>query len=1130
MINILKSIATRAGLFAALFAPGVLATGCEQDQTSAVSVSSEEIFAGYRAANIPVTIHSNASWTASCDAAWCTLSQTSGRGTTDIDLLVEALTGSTKRVATITVATRSGEKTLIKLTQHGATTSEVRVAPKTITIGPKVSSGNTFTVATQYREAVVAAEVIAYTGVGTGWVTNLTPAATITGNAKLVRYTFSALENTDAYERTATIRVTVTFARQTYTEEVLVVQNGLGAPAISTPANAYIAHSQTQHTQHMWVENGDQTNVTYTCLISCNHSGTGSQTVEPWITGAYVDAQGVLRIATRQNTYDEVREGDVLIVAKRGAATTKLNVHVIQSGHKTAGLHLPTSVVTHTSATGSYTLPLNPLNDSKVAVEANNSGGWVNGLAIAANGILGYTLDAYNGAQGDYREATLTLKVTNGHSDAAYYYLTVRQYAPLAAGISLPTALVTHNAGQTGGVLPFTPLNGSTVEVVGTYAGWLGNVSAANQAISYSVAAYDGSEGPYREAVITVRATNAHANAAYYQVTVRQYAPQAAGISLPASLVTHNSFAGSETLPVNALNHSTVTVADVSASWITGATINGNGMLTYVFQGYNGAQGDYREAVITLKAVNSNFNAAYYYLTVRQYAPSMPGISAHSQTLVYDYTGGSKSVSLNPLAGSTLTVVGPTAPGWLSVNGISAANVLTFTLGQYTGGQAGDFREEVITLKATNSHADESYYYLTVRQYAPATPSISLPVQTITVNAEGSGTTLNPSTLPLTAQNGAIVEVVGIDSADDWMARPTYSGGSLYYVVPPYNGAGGPVREAVITLKASNNNSDAAYYYITVRQYAPEMPAISLPVSTLTHDATAGTVTLPLNPLAGTNVQASAASTDSWITGVSTTGNTLTVTMQANTATTPEYREAIITLIATNAHADQSVYYVTVRQYSEAAAGINTPPPYLGVDSDGTSGAFTLNPLNGTTSVTVVDKPSWVTTASVNASTYVFSYTVPAWTGSGVNSSRTGVITIKASKSTGNDAYYYITVRQYSNQMASLARSDVNFNHTGGAYYISVNNPGNSLSVNTSNIPVAATGGGCGVTPTPASPVVTITNQTSTGFTITAGAFSSVCSGTTSTHYLYWEAPIYVTVTYGTVTQILTLSFYQNTL
>lgn len=986
MTHKFKQFNIKVGLLLALCLMVFLNTGCDESDPT-VSTSVEEMFISNEAANIPITIKSNASWTASSDAEWLYLSQKSGRGTTDINMMVEALVSDKPRTATITISAENGNKTSIKVTQNGLTETGIRITPKTITVGPKASLGNAFGVVVQYSDAVVSAAITS----GESWIKNLTPSTDIDGYVKNVLYTFAADEHTDAFAREGKITVTVTFANQVHTEEITVIQNGLGTPTISTQERIYLMHNQTSYSQNMWVEDGDQTNVRYECHVTSAQSGTGNE--EPWITSAAVNANGILELTTLVNTYDEVREGEVMVIAFRGAASIKTSIHVIQSGHRSAGANIPNSLLTHDYKAATHQMALNPINDSKLKVVANNSvNNWVKSVTINNDGVMTYALAAYDGSMGSYREATISLEASNGNSNTVYYYITIRQYAPEAAGLSLPTSLMTHNSRAQLGIMPVNANYASTVEVVGVSQTWVTNVRIFASELVYELDAYDGAEGAYREAIITLKATNDHTNAAYYYVTIRQHAPEAAGMNNTVQIITFNSDGTTDKsvygeqqvalLPLNSINGSTLVYEGVSEDWVTiqGLEVRStfdnamNYTLTYGVDQFDGREGDMREAVITIKASNSHVNDAYYYIIIRQYAPLAAGVSEYPSLVEHSHEGNlipivtpAYLLTFNALNRSEIEFLRAENVGfgtnWF-IEGISnpitgnendegEARRYTFRyrLRQYNGAD-GPYRDVRLVFSATNTHNNASYFYVTIRQYAPEAAGITVSDQVIMITSlEQSGrvdfTTLNGSKL---VDKYVRYEQYDEETSYDWLTlNDNVEKGrndlhSITFNAKAYDGSVGDFREAQIYLVVRNDHADRMLYKVVVRQYAPNAAGISISEQEV-HISYQATEVIDDEPQARTisyeilneSKVTSATSSASWLKVIRFADGEIAYTVESFAGgQAGNTREATINLVVENSHANPITYTVKVVQHAPEAAGISIPTTPIVIPTAGT--------------------------------------------------------------------------------------------------------------------------------------------------------------------------------------------------
>ena len=83
-------------------------SSCVQQDPPMVSVSKTTILAGCEAQSIPVTVMSNTDWTASSNSPWCRVSITSGKGTTETQLILEACNVTQEREAVVEKKKKTG--------------------------------------------------------------------------------------------------------------------------------------------------------------------------------------------------------------------------------------------------------------------------------------------------------------------------------------------------------------------------------------------------------------------------------------------------------------------------------------------------------------------------------------------------------------------------------------------------------------------------------------------------------------------------------------------------------------------------------------------------------------------------------------------------------------------------------------------------------------------------------------------------------------------------------------------------------------------------------------------------------------------------------------------------------------
>lgn len=523
---------------AMLLALAMFATGCEDSHPDDISASEEVIAVSADQQTYPVTVHATKdTWKATSNVPWIQLSRAEATGTRDIDLLIAENTSDASRLGYVTVMISDNVKQIISVKQAGKGDTDVRVTPQLITAGA-YSAAYSFTLEVKDKLSSAANIVteLKYL-VSSNWVKDLDYTDVELPDGHLLRtYTFTLDNNEMANAREAAVNLTVQYGHSIYKRTVNIYQNGLGTPAVATVENIYVRHNQTEHKQTIWLNDGDDSNVTYQVYRTSSQSGNEtSDPAEAWISDAQITGSELV-LTFKANTTDEIREGDIYIIASRGnyndyASTAKLRAHVTQSAHQSAGISLPVAEVAHDYTAATYTMPVQPLNNSKVQASIPAGVAWITNVAVNDNSKLTYALAEYKGGQaGNFREATITLTADNGNANKAVYYMKVRQYAPELPAISdLPRYIGLGYLAQSGKV-PMNVADGTTVTVIAVPA-WVTAPAVDNvltTELSYTVTANTTTSATdladyFRDGVITLKATNAHKNAAYYYVTVRQY-------------------------------------------------------------------------------------------------------------------------------------------------------------------------------------------------------------------------------------------------------------------------------------------------------------------------------------------------------------------------------------------------------------------------------------------------------------------------------------------------------------------------------------------------------------------------------------------------------------------------------
>lgn len=626
--------------------------GCEDSHPDNIS-SSEDIIAVSAAQQVyPLTIRATKdAWKAVSDVKWIQLSRAEAIGTRDIELIIEENTSDASRTGHVTVMINDNVKQVINVKQAGKGDTDVRVTPQLITAGAYAKE---YSFTLEIKDKLASYENITTKVnylVGEGWIKNLETEDEEFMDGHLLRtYTFTLDDNEMANAREAVVNLTVKYGHSTYERTVKIYQNGLGTPAVATVENIYVRHNQTAHTQTVWLNDGDDNNVTYKVYRTSSQSGNeDTDPAEAWISDAEV-TEGELVIAFKPNLTDEIREGDIYIIASRGnyndyASTAKLRVHVTQSAHQSAGINLPIAEVSHNYTQTTYTMPIQPINNSKVTATTSTDADWITNVAINDNSELAYTLSAYQGGQtGDFREAIITLTASNGNANKAVYYMKVRQYAPEMPGISTPITKFSYSYEGGAKTMSVQPINDTKLVPVSA-SDWITDVKMDGNELLYTLSEFQGGvAGDMREGVITLTATNDHANAAIYYLTITQYAPELPSISELPQYIGLGSPAQSGTLLLNVADGTTVTVVG-KPDWVTAPALNATltTKLDYTVTAHTAATADnkadyFREGVITLEATNAHANAAYYYVIVRQYGKDLAYVTPNGVNLTWNAT------------------------------------------------------------------------------------------------------------------------------------------------------------------------------------------------------------------------------------------------------------------------------------------------------------------------------------------------------------------------------------------------------------------------------------------------------------------------------------------------------------
>lgn len=660
MNTILKKIA----LLSALPALAAGFTGCTDDDAQSVSSSQQHIILEQTKTHRLFEIRSNTAWSAACVALnedgiavaepWFMLTPSEGLGTTQVnlDVMDSNLTDKTRK-GRIVVTCDGGESYVIDVAQRGLTEIESYVTPQRFGLPAAASAANAFTVGVANREAKITAVLKTTDAV---WLKNLRKAYDLSyGYSRKENWTFDLDANLMSDARTATIEVTVVFGYNTYKHLITVTQNGLGAPAVKTATTVYMNCAQTAHRQTIWTEGGNRSNVEYEVTWTSACPGVGN--TAGWITGASVTGEELV-ITADPNTDEDSREGSVMIVAHRPGAADEglyatLNVKVVQAGHKAAGIVVPVAEAVHPYPGAAYSQPIVLLNGSAVESVTTNDEAMFAQTPTVSGGMLAYTLNAYDGAQSDYREGIVTIVVANGHSNKAAGAITVRQYAPGMPQIGTMLSRLTLSYEAQSGVLPLNPETGTTVTVVGK-PDWMTAPAVGVPVTELAYTVTECTSTVAREGVVTLKAANDHVNAVYYYLTVCQQAARIPTLNVPAYFGMGCEAVDGALIPLN-LQGGTITV-ESSAAWLTAAPVADGITLAATANTAAAATNYKREALVTIRYTKNGLTS-YYYINVCQYARDMAYLTPQAVSMTHRSTAsvygryGSATVTIANIPG-----------------------------------------------------------------------------------------------------------------------------------------------------------------------------------------------------------------------------------------------------------------------------------------------------------------------------------------------------------------------------------------------------------------------------------------------------------------------------------------------
>lgn len=228
-------------------------------------------------------------------------------------------------------------------------------------------------------------------------------------------------------------------------------------------------------------------------------------------------------------------------------------------------------------------------------------------------------------------------------------------------------------------------------------------------------------------------------------VKVYQAGHSSPGVKMPASEVSVGYGANTHYVSYEMVNGSKVSKSpEANVSWIHDISASDEGVLTFKVDEYlvKADKSEYREGQISFEVNNGSKYSALVLLKVRQYVPEFSDIILPTEVTL----PGKWAIELIPYDdnGGSLEVIGSvTTENWLYAQCYEneGSKALLVYGENWENAPESDVRSGVVTLKYTKNKVSV-YYYINVRQNAPAFQDITVP-SVINLNYDDTETTFN---------------------------------------------------------------------------------------------------------------------------------------------------------------------------------------------------------------------------------------------------------------------------------------------------------------------------------------------------------------------------------------------------
>ncbi len=589
-----------------MFLSFVLVTGCNEEDPPAITVSQNLIEVGYERSSTLISVVTNSEWTAVSDADWCHLSRTSGRFSSDLDVMVDECASDTKRSATITLTTRGRNVAITTiLVSQSAENCSLTITPGEITVG---NTGETVAF------AVAASPSIEYTvSSSAGWAVPAVKTGKGNGTIKVA----VAANTSHSIARSAVITLAMKNDSEVLLAQFTVNQLSRRVPVINLGQET-LSFKQDAVTlkEH-----------TYLIPVITNITGTMHVTSDfTWCKGEIQEIDGFkfVKITTLSNNgANEARDCIVTIVGDVEGEATTTQIKVSQAGLGSPIITLFREMIAIDQHVNDITVGYVPVSSSIKLSAVSDFPAWLEDVKVnTTQQTVTFRVKANQSEEA--RTGTITLSAVLGN-ECMIYPITVVQSGLGEAKIAVTPAQLTlpaHPANATeylATIVAQTRYASMTVAVA-EGADWLTATkvqgsNAADDAITEHVKVVATENTGNNARTATVLLTFKYGNS----TVVRTFSVVQAGLGDPTLTITNPAIS----VPYGATargqvetiyytrssEHITVTQAVPDQSWINNVTLGTSDNITFTVTENKNAEP--RTGIINVYATRDGMTFTY---------------------------------------------------------------------------------------------------------------------------------------------------------------------------------------------------------------------------------------------------------------------------------------------------------------------------------------------------------------------------------------------------------------------------------------------------------------------------------------------------------------------------------------